>query len=154
LGVLTMCAAGGCYTRSSPRPWPMVLSGFWEPPFMPLFWVYGAVSLYQAYTTARRRQFKLHRRWVIRLNAAFVGVTLSRPVLGLLVVILWNDPRSQDPDFRWELFWDVIWKGGFVYIILAEMWLAAESYFSLGAVAVRAPLSVGSPSKKSSPPPS
>lgn len=141
---------------------------------MPLFWMYGAVSLYRAYTTAQRRQFKLHRRWVIRLNAVFLGVTLSRPVLVLLVVILvgspraseespglltglvnqWNDPRLQDPDFRWKLFWDVIWKSGFVYVVLAEMWLATEPCFGLGAVAVRAPLSAGSPSKKSTPPPS
>jgi len=162
-------------TRPYPRPWPATLDGFWKPPFMPLFLMYGAVSLYRAYTTARHRQFKLHRRWVIRLNALFLGVTLSRPVLVLLVVILvgthraskeshnftdrclayqWDDPRLQDLDFRWKLFWDVIWMGDLGYIALAEIWLATESYFGLGAVAVRPPLSAGSPEKKSTPPPS
>lgn len=64
----------------------------------------------------------------------------------------WKDPRTQDPDFRWKLFWDVIWLSGFVYIVLAETWLATETYFGLGAVAVRAPRSAGSLSKKSTPP--
>jgi hypothetical protein len=66
----------------------------------------------------------------------------------------WNDPRSQDLDFRWKLFWDVIWKGNLSYIVLAEIWLATESYFGLGAVAVRPPPSAGSPTKKPTPPPS
>ena len=66
----------------------------------------------------------------------------------------WNDPRSQDLDFRWKLFWDVIWKSNLGYIVLAEIWLAIESYFGLGAVAVRSPSSAGSPAKKSTPPPS
>lgn len=165
-----------CSTRPYPRPWPAVLEGFWQPPFMPLFLGYGAVSLYRAYTTARHRQFKLHRRWVIRLNAVFLGVTLSRPVLLLLVFILvgsppepqkvplglltavwayqWNDPRSQDLDFRWKLFWEVIWKCNLGYIVLAEIWLATESYFGLGAVAVRPPSSAGSSIKKSTSTPS
>ena len=82
-------------TRPYSRPWPIALKGLWEPPFMPLFWIYGAVSLYRAYTTARRRQFELHRRWVIRLNAVFLGVTLSRPVLVLLVVILVGGLRAS-----------------------------------------------------------
>jgi len=53
---------------------------------MPIFWVYAAVSLYKAYTAARNRQFKLHRRWVIRLNALLLGVTISRPIIGFLAV--------------------------------------------------------------------
>src|SRR5258706_6726671 len=83
-------------TRESPRPWPLALNGFWKPPFMPLFLVYGAASLYRAYTTARNRQFKLHRRWIIRLNALFLGVTLSRPVLVLLVGILVRSSRASE----------------------------------------------------------
>jgi hypothetical protein len=66
----------------------------------------------------------------------------------------WNHPRSQDLDFRWKIFWDVIWKGMLSYIVLAEMWLATESYFGLGAVAVRPPPSAGSATKKSTPVPS
>ena len=73
-------------TRPYPRPWPFVLEGFWKPPFLPLFWMYAAVSLYQAYTAVRNRQFKLHRRWIIRLNALLLGVTVSRPILGFLAV--------------------------------------------------------------------
>jgi hypothetical protein len=162
-------------TRTYPPPWPFVLNGFWKPPFMPIFWVYAAVSLYQAYTSARNRQFKRHRRWVIRLNAVLLGVTVGRPLIGFLAVIYvgsprtseasrdlltdcltyqWNDPRSQDLDFRWTVFWDVIWKGMLGYVVLAEMWLATESYFGLGAVAVRPPPSAGSPTKKSTPAPS
>ena len=66
----------------------------------------------------------------------------------------WNDPRSQDLDFRWEFFWDVIWKGMLGYVVLAEMWLATESYFGLGAVMVRPPPSADSPTKNSIPAPS
>jgi len=61
---------------------------------MPLFWLYGVVSLYRAYTTARYRQFKHHRRWVIRLTALLLGVTASRPVLVLLVAILVGSHQS------------------------------------------------------------
>lgn len=70
------------------------------------------------------------------------------------LVYQWNDPRSQDLDFRWQLFWDVIWKSNLAYIVLAEIWLATESYFGLGAVAVRPPSSAGAPAKKSTPAPS
>ena len=66
----------------------------------------------------------------------------------------WNDPRSQDLDFRWKLFWEVIWKCNLGYIALAEIWLATESYFGLGAVAVRPPSSAGSSIKKSTSTPS
>ncbi len=65
-----------------------------------------------------------------------------------------DDPRSQDLDFRWKIFWDVVWKSLLGYIVLAEMWLATESYFGLGAVAVRPPPSAGSPTKKSTSAPS
>ena len=82
-------------TRPYARPWPIALDGFWKPPFMPLFWVYGAFSLYRAYTAARNRQFKLHRRWIIRLNALLLGVTVSRPLLGFLAVIWVGNPRTS-----------------------------------------------------------
>lgn len=39
------------------------------------------------------------------------------------------------------------------YIVLAEMWLATESHFGLGNVAVRPP-PAGSPTRKSPRPPS
>lgn len=80
-------------TRPYPPPWPIALDGLWKPPFLPLFWVYGAVSLYQAYMAARHRQFKHHRRWIVRLNALFLGVTVSRPILGFLAVIWVGSPR-------------------------------------------------------------
>lgn len=63
----------------------------------------------------------------------------------------WNHPQSHDLDFRWQLFWGVIWKGMLGYIVLAEVWLAFESYFGLGAVAVRPPALSGAPSKKLTP---
>jgi len=83
-------------TRPYPAPWPFVLNGFWKPPFMPVFWVYGAISLYKAYTTARNRQFKLHRRWVIRLNAVLLGVTIGRPILGFLLFKYVGGPRTSE----------------------------------------------------------
>jgi hypothetical protein len=76
----------------------------------------------------------------------------SRDLLIACLTYQWNDPRSQDLDFRWTVFWDVIWKGMLGYVVLAEMWLATESYFGLGAVAVRPPPS--SHTKKSTPAPS
>ena len=83
-------------TRPYPRPWPFVLDGFWKPPFLPIFWVYAAVSLYKAYTTVRHRQFKLHRRWIIRLNALLLGVTVSRPILVFLAVIYVGNSRTLE----------------------------------------------------------
>jgi hypothetical protein len=95
---MTIVSTDACTysVRQYPQPWPVVLDGFWKPPFLPLFWVYAAVSLYRAYTTARQRQFKLHRRWVIRLNAVFLGVTLSRPILGFLAVIWVGSPSASE----------------------------------------------------------
>lgn len=64
----------------------------------------------------------------------------------------WNHPQAHDPNFRWQFFWDVVWKGMLGYIVLAEMWLAIESYFGLGAVAVRPPPSSGASGKNLPPP--
>src|SRR5258706_2684345 len=82
-------------TRPYARPWPIVLDGFWKPPFIPIFWLYGAVSLYRAYKTARNRQFKLHRRWIIRLNALLLSVTITRPIIGFLAVTWVGSPRTS-----------------------------------------------------------
>ena len=90
-----MCTDTFTYsTRPYARPWPIVLDGFWKPPFIPIFWVYGAVSLYRAYTAARNRQFKLHRRWIIRFNALLLGATVTRPILGFLAVIWVGSSRT------------------------------------------------------------
>ena len=86
-----------------------------------------------------------------RQPQSFRGITGSTDCF---LTYQWNGPRSQDLDFHWKVFWDVIWKSMLGYIVLAEMWLATESYFGLGAVVVRPPPSTGSPTKKSTPAPS
>jgi len=39
------------------------------------------MALLRSYVAVRRHQYTLHRPWMIRLNAVFLGVTLSRPVV-------------------------------------------------------------------------
>lgn len=86
--------------HKQPRPWPLALQGFWTPPFLPLFWIYGATALLRSYLAARLHQYSAHRRWMIRLNAVFLSVTLSRPVVVTAVVVLVSEKpcsRSSHP---------------------------------------------------------
>jgi hypothetical protein len=100
---------------------------------------------------------------MIRLNALFLGVTLARPAFLVSAVALVSegyrhnsspsflterrariqdsDPRVDDLDFRWEMFWGSIWKSMGFYVFVAEVWLAVESWFGLGKVALRPPIS-------------
>ena len=103
---------------------------------------------------------------MIRLNAIFLGVTLTRPVVLVITIALVSGkiktrsrpsfthirrrvvrppfqdshPRADDLDFRWKLFWDCIWQSLAVYLLVAEVWLAIESRFGLGKVSVRPPI--------------
>ena len=60
----------------------------WTPPFMPLFWTYAAMALLQSSLAVRRYHYAVHRRWIVRLNAVFLGATLGRPVVTRAVVLL------------------------------------------------------------------
>lgn len=81
-------------------------------------------------------EWKIQHSWKALVYSHNASRRVVRPRLRLQD----SDPRADDLDFRWEVFWGGIWKSMAFYIFVAEVWLTIESRFGLGKVSVRPPI--------------
>ena len=76
---------------------------------------YTLVCLTYAYLTARRKQFVVHREWVIRSFSIMLGIATERLMLGTLMAT--TDVGAP------VLFGATFWMAGVVHVLAAEYWI-------------------------------
>lgn len=99
--------------------------------FLPLLPVFGSLStrvgvvvasgffllaLFKGYTSVRRRQYALHREWMIRAFAIGLGISTFRVLIPLLMI---PPIRASFPE-AWDT---VVWLGFTINITAAETWI-------------------------------
>jgi len=96
----------------------MAISGVGETAATTLFGILFLFSLSKAYVHIRRRQFALHREWMIRAYAIGMAVTTTRPIVGIFFAtsaLTGLGPR--------DFFGTALWLGFTIQLIAAEAWI-------------------------------
>jgi hypothetical protein len=76
--------------------------------------------LVKAYSLARRRQFVLHRVWMIRMFGAGLSAITQRAIFPVFVVTVGIHRTSQ----FWELFITALWLSAAVNLSVMEWWIS------------------------------
>lgn len=76
---------------------------------------YTFVALSMAYLSARRRQFAVHREWVIRSFSIMLGIATERVMLGTLMATTEIGTAT--------LFGATFWMAAVVHVLAAELWI-------------------------------
>jgi uncharacterized membrane protein len=95
----------------------IVLPVFGGLPSVTASWFFGSLFLwciYAGFSNARKKRFKQHREWMIRLYAIGLGVGTQR----LLVVLL----QTAGYDF-YTVFGPALWLGFSINLLVAEIWI-------------------------------
>ncbi|MCU1230874.1 MAG: hypothetical protein JWO97_3758 [Acidobacteria bacterium] len=80
------------------------------------------VSLLLGFLAARRRDFAVHREWMIRASSVAFGISSVRLTMSVL------DPLMTMAGFSAPAVFDAsLWSGWIVMLLVAELWIRATS---------------------------
>ena len=100
--------------------WKMSIAGANETAATTLYGAFFLIALARAYRYVRRREFVLHREWMIRAYAIGLAVATIRPIVcGFFGAAL---ARGQQPNPH-EFFGTAFWIGFTLHLIAAEAWI-------------------------------
>jgi uncharacterized membrane protein len=85
-----------------------------------LFGTFFLVALAKALWHAVRREFALHREWMIRGYAIGLAVAAIRPIMGMFFAAALLRGHTPDPK---EFFGTAFWIGFTMQMIVAEIWI-------------------------------
>jgi uncharacterized membrane protein len=85
-----------------------------------LFGTFFLVALAKALWHAVRREFALHREWMIRGYAIGLAVAAIRPIMGMFFAAALLRGHTPDPK---EFFGTAFWIGFTLQMIAAEIWI-------------------------------
>lgn len=84
------------------------------------------VFLLRAFLLARRREFGLHRIWMIRMFAVGLAAITNRVLLPIFIVAF----GVHDAPGFWELFVTAGWLAGVINLVVAEWWISRTRHRS------------------------
>lgn len=87
-----------------------------------VFSLYFLFALAKAFRHIRRREFALHREWMIRAFAIGLAVATIRPIVGLLVAITIATRGLAALNLH-AIFGPAFWLGFLLHATLAELWV-------------------------------
>jgi uncharacterized membrane protein len=93
----------------------MAIGGANERAAITLFAIVFLVSLVKAFIHIRRREFALHREWMLRAFAIGLAVATIRPIVGVFIAF-----RRLSPQ---EFFGIAFWIGFTLHLVAAEIWI-------------------------------
>jgi uncharacterized membrane protein len=101
-----------------------VIGGIAQAAATTLFSIYLLIALAKAYVHIRRREFALHREWMIRAFAIGLAVATIRPIVGLFVAIT-VATRGPAAINLHTIFGAAFWLGFVLHLVVAEAWIRA-----------------------------
>jgi uncharacterized membrane protein len=87
-----------------------------------IFSLYFLFALGKAFRHILRREFALHREWMIRAFAIGLAVTTIRPIIGLIVGITIATRAPTGLNLH-SIFGPAFWFGFLLHAIVAELWI-------------------------------
>jgi uncharacterized membrane protein len=87
-----------------------------------VFSLYFLFALARAFLHIRRRDFALHREWMIRAFAIGLAVATIRPIVGLFVAVTIATRGPAALNLH-TIFGSAFWLGFLVHITAAESWI-------------------------------
>ncbi len=99
--------------------WKMSIGGANETAATTLYGAFFLIALARACRYVRRREFVLHREWMIRAYAIGLAVATIRPIVGGFFRAALA--RGQQPNAH-EFFGTAFWIGFTLHLIAAEAW--------------------------------
>jgi uncharacterized membrane protein len=100
--------------------WKMSIGGANETAATTLYGAFFLIALAKAYRYVRRREFVLHRQWMIRAYAIGLAVATIRPIVGGFFGAALA--RGQQPNPH-EFFGTTFWIGFTLHSIAAQAWI-------------------------------
>jgi uncharacterized membrane protein len=89
-----------------------------------IFSIFLLTALAKAYVHIRRREFALHRKWMIRAFAIGLAVATIRPIVGLFIAIT-IATRGPAAINLHTIFGTAFWIGFTLHLVVAEAWIRA-----------------------------
>ncbi len=89
--------------------------GWTETVAVTIFGIYFLYALLKAYRHIRKKEYKLHREWMIRAFSVGIAVATMRPVIGLFFAF-------TDIPFH-KFFGPTFWIAFLLHLLVAEAWI-------------------------------
>jgi uncharacterized membrane protein len=100
--------------------WGKTIGGVDEKAAITLFGTFFLIALAKALWHALRREFWLHREWMIRGYAIGLAVATIRPIMGAFFAAALMSGHTPEPK---EFFGTAFWIGFTLQMIAAEIWI-------------------------------